>query len=149
MNTEKDPKNSVAQKQVQRRLSSASEEEGDAEKNNFALPEEKTAHVKERKSGIGFVLEGYLRAFYATQDLNFLTPRLYEKIIREVERPLWMVTLEITKGNRIKAAQMLGINRNTFLKKMRLLGLDDKCRNFSEDGKGTMVGKKRKRLSVK
>lgn len=148
MNTEKDPKNSVVQKQVQRRLSSATEEEGNAEK-NFALPEEKTAHLKERKSGIGFVLEGYLRAFYATQDLNFLTPRLYEKIIREVERPLWMVTLEITKGNRIKAAQMLGINRNTFLKKMRLLGLDDKCRNFSEDGKRTMVGKKRKRLSVK
>lgn len=148
MNTEKDPKNSVVQKQVQRRLSSATEEEGNAEK-NFALLEEKTAHLKERKSGIGFVLEGYLRAFYATQDLNFLTPRLYEKIIREVERPLWMVTLEITKGNRIKAAQMLGINRNTFLKKMRLLGLDDKCRNFSEDGKRTMVGKKRKRLSGK
>ena len=148
MNTEKDLKNSVVQKQVQRRLSSATEEEGNAEK-NFALPEKKTAHLKERKSGIGVVLEGYLRAFYATQDLNFLTPRLYEKIIREVERPLWMVTLEITKGNRIKAAQMLGINRNTFLKKMRLLGLDDKCRNFSEDGKRTMVGKKRKRLSVK
>ena len=44
---------------------------------------------------------------------------LYNKIIKTVEKPLITSCLSITKGNQIKAAEMLGINRNTLRKKLR------------------------------
>ena len=44
---------------------------------------------------------------------------LYDKILAEVERPLIRLTLGVTRGNQIKAAAMLGLNRNTLRKKIR------------------------------
>jgi DNA-binding protein Fis len=101
---------------------------GDSNENLFSPKQKDETNVSltAKRNGIGFVFEEYLREFYAAQDLNFITPQLYEKIIQEVERPLLLVTLEVAKGNRKQAACLLGINRNTFLKKMRLLGLDEK-----------------------
>ena len=46
---------------------------------------------------------------------------LYERILRDVERPLLSLSLAATKGNQIKAAHLLGINRNTLRKKIREL----------------------------
>jgi len=46
---------------------------------------------------------------------------LYERVLREVERPLLSLSLAATKGNQIKAAHLLGINRNTLRKKIREL----------------------------
>ena len=44
---------------------------------------------------------------------------LHDRILREVERPLILLTLAATRGNQIKAAHVLGINRNTLRKKIR------------------------------
>ncbi|MDE7547326.1 nitrogen regulation protein NR(I) [Acetobacter fabarum] len=44
---------------------------------------------------------------------------LHARIIAEVERPLILMTLTETRGNQIKAAAMLGLNRNTLRKKIR------------------------------
>ena len=38
---------------------------------------------------------------------------IYDRVIAEVERPLIRLTLAATRGNQIKAAAMLGLNRNT------------------------------------
>ncbi|MDR3498592.1 MAG: nitrogen regulation protein NR(I) [Parvibaculum sp.] len=46
-------------------------------------------------------------------------PGLYDRILREVEKPLFGMTLAATRGNQIKAAHLLGINRNTLRKKLR------------------------------
>lgn len=43
---------------------------------------------------------------------------LYSLIIERVERPLIELTLKATRGNQIRAAQILGINRNTLRKKI-------------------------------
>ena len=43
--------------------------------------------------------------------------------IAEVERPLLRLALANTRGNQIKAAAMLGLNRNTLRKKIRELEL--------------------------
>ena len=51
---------------------------------------------------------------------------IYEQIIRKVEKPLIQSVLNITKGNKKKAAQILGINRNTLSKKIEDLGLGGK-----------------------
>jgi len=44
---------------------------------------------------------------------------IYDRVIAEVERPLIQMTLTATRGNQIKAASMLGLNRNTLRKKIR------------------------------
>lgn len=51
---------------------------------------------------------------------------IYDSILKKVEKPLIEAVLQITKGNKKKAAQVLGINRNTLSKKMEELGLGDK-----------------------
>jgi two-component system, NtrC family, nitrogen regulation response regulator GlnG len=48
---------------------------------------------------------------------------LYEKVLARVERPLFDVVLAHTGGNQVKAAEMLGLNRNTLRKKLQELGI--------------------------
>jgi len=49
---------------------------------------------------------------------------LYDRVLREVERPLILLTLAATRGNQIRAAQLLGLNRNTLRKKIRELDIE-------------------------
>ena len=50
-------------------------------------------------------------------------PGLYHRILSELEYPLILATLTATRGNQIKAADVLGLNRNTLRKKIRDLGV--------------------------
>ena len=50
-------------------------------------------------------------------------PGLYHRIIREVEVPLISAALAATRGNQIKAAELLGLNRNTLRKKVNDLDI--------------------------
>jgi len=64
-------------------------------------------------------LQGYFRSFGEA-----LPPAgLYQRIVEEVERPLILAAITATRGNQIKAADLLGLNRNTLRKKIRELGL--------------------------
>ena len=49
--------------------------------------------------------------------------RLYRSVMARVEQPLLRHALELCGGNQLKAAKLLGINRNTLRKRLRLLGL--------------------------
>ncbi|MBL4800803.1 MAG: nitrogen regulation protein NR(I) [Emcibacter sp.] len=49
---------------------------------------------------------------------------LYSRLLREFEKPLIENTLAATRGNQIKAAELLGVNRNTLRKKIRDLDID-------------------------
>jgi two-component system nitrogen regulation response regulator GlnG len=51
---------------------------------------------------------------------------LYDKVLARVERPLFDLVLAHTGGNQLKAAEILGLNRNTLRKKLADLGLDKK-----------------------
>lgn len=64
-----------------------------------------------------------LEAFFESQ-LNSLPVNLYDVVIEQVECPLIIQTLKITQGNQIKAAEILGINRNTIRKKIKLFNID-------------------------
>jgi len=50
---------------------------------------------------------------------------MYQLLLAEVERPLLESVMHYAQGNQTRAAQVLGINRGTLRKKLRLYGLDD------------------------
>ncbi|TLN00476.1 sigma-54-dependent Fis family transcriptional regulator, partial [bacterium] len=54
------------------------------------------------------------------------TGDLYGLVLKEIERPLIRFVLEKTRGNQVKAADILGINRNTLRKKIQDLDIDVK-----------------------
>ena len=49
--------------------------------------------------------------------------RLYRSVMTRIELPLLRQALELSGGNQLKAARLLGINRNTLRKRLRQLGL--------------------------
>jgi two-component system nitrogen regulation response regulator GlnG len=49
--------------------------------------------------------------------------RLYRTVMARVELPLLRHVLQLSGGNQLKAARLLGINRNTLRKRLRVLGL--------------------------
>jgi len=49
---------------------------------------------------------------------------LYQRILREIERPLIGLSLRATRGNQLRAAELLGLNRNTLRKKIRELDIE-------------------------
>jgi two-component system nitrogen regulation response regulator GlnG len=44
---------------------------------------------------------------------------MYDRVISEVERPLLSLALGATRGNQLRAARLLGLNRNTLRKKIK------------------------------
>ncbi len=64
-------------------------------------------------------LDAYLRKLdgHEPQDL-------FRMVMREVEAPMFEAVLNHTRGNYSHAAQLLGINRGTLRKKLRLYGLE-------------------------
>jgi len=57
-------------------------------------------------------------------DLNGQEPtNLHSFFINEVEKPFLEVVMERVNGNQTKAAEILGINRNTLRKKLKTYGL--------------------------
>ncbi|HEX2859533.1 MAG TPA: helix-turn-helix domain-containing protein [Alphaproteobacteria bacterium] len=60
------------------------------------------------------------------KDLNGLAPvtGMYEKVITQVEKPLIEHVLRYVRGNQVRAANILGINRNTLRKKIQTLTID-------------------------
>jgi two-component system nitrogen regulation response regulator GlnG len=64
-------------------------------------------------------MERHIRQFLTAHEEGLVGNDIYDRVIAEVERPLIQLTLVATRGNQIKAAAMLGLNRNTLRKKIR------------------------------
>ncbi len=79
--------------------------------------------VERRNQPIRQCITHSLQIYFA--NLNGHNPAgLYELVLSEVERPLFEAVLAQTGGNLSKAAQILGLNRNTLrtrLKKYKLI----------------------------
>jgi len=69
------------------------------------------------------LVERHLAADFASQPDGVPPRGLYDRVIEEVEAPLIRLTLAATRGNQIRAAEILGLNRNTLRKKIHDLGL--------------------------
>lgn len=68
-------------------------------------------------------VERHLNAYFTSFGNQLPPPGLYHRIIRDVEYPLISAALAATRGNQIKAAELLGVNRNTLRKKIRDLDI--------------------------
>jgi two-component system nitrogen regulation response regulator GlnG len=68
-------------------------------------------------------VERHLTEYFQTFGEGLPPPGLYHRILREVENPLISAALASTRGNQIKAAELLGVNRNTLRKKIRELDI--------------------------
>lgn len=74
-------------------------------------------------NGLSDAIERHLAKYFAAHGDALPPPGLYGRLLKELERPLIVMALSATHGNQIKAAALLGLNRNTLRKKMRDLGL--------------------------
>jgi two-component system nitrogen regulation response regulator GlnG len=72
---------------------------------------------------LGQSVDRHLRAYFAAHQGRLPAHGLYDRILQEIERPLLTICLEATRGNQIKAAELLGLNRNTLRKKLRELDI--------------------------
>ena len=81
------------------------------------------ARSEPESDGLGASVERHLRAYFDAHGDSLPAPGLFDRVLREVERPLISLSLAATRGNQIKAAQLLGLNRNTLRKKIRELDI--------------------------
>ena len=75
----------------------------------------------ERAASLSEAVDIHLHRHFPLHGDSLPEPGLYERIVREVERPLIQHCLAATNGNQIKSAEILGLNRNTLRKKIRYL----------------------------
>jgi two-component system nitrogen regulation response regulator GlnG len=94
---------------VEQELADVSQPAGDAK-----LPED---------DSLGASVERHLKDYFAAHKDGLPAAGLYDRVLRELERPLLALTLGATRGNQIKAARLLGLNRNTLRKKIRELDI--------------------------
>jgi two-component system, NtrC family, nitrogen regulation response regulator GlnG len=64
-------------------------------------------------------VERHLNKYFSGFGDGLPPPGLYHRILREIEYPLLSAALAATRGNQIRAADLLGVNRNTLRKKIR------------------------------
>jgi two-component system, NtrC family, nitrogen regulation response regulator GlnG len=74
--------------------------------------------------GLADHVEQHLARYFSMFGDQLPPDGLYDRILAEVERPLLLLALAATRGNQIRAAKLLGLNRNTLRKKLGDLHID-------------------------
>lgn len=93
----------------------------DAELGDAPLPGD--AAESSSGEGLAAAVERHIKGYFAAHKGGLPAAGLYDRVLREVERPLIVLTLGATRGNQIRAAHLLGLNRNTLRKKIRELDI--------------------------
>lgn len=76
------------------------------------------------KYGLESLVEAKLDLYFRELGEGDKLQNFYDRFLAEVERPLLRLLQEKTSNNKSKMAHMLGLHRNTLVKKMKLLGLE-------------------------
>ena len=72
---------------------------------------------------LGDAVERHLNEYFAAHKDELPAAGLYHRVLKEIERPLIQLSLAATRGNQIRAAALLGVNRNTLRKKIKELDI--------------------------
>ena len=86
---------------------------------NIAPP----AGVANEAADLSESVERYLTRYFSSFGTELPPPGLYDRVIRDVEKPLLSAALAATRGNQIRAAELLGLNRNTLRARIRDLNI--------------------------
>ncbi len=77
----------------------------------------------ERPETLALAVERHLTELFRNYGESLPPPGIYHRVLRELEYPLISAVLAATRGNQIKAAELLGLNRNTLRKKVKDLDI--------------------------
>ncbi|MDX1710133.1 MAG: nitrogen regulation protein NR(I) [Rhodovibrionaceae bacterium] len=77
----------------------------------------------EEGESMSAAVERHLRDYFRAHKERLPASGLYDRVLREVEKPLIELSLAATRGNQLRAAKLLGLNRNTLRKKIRDLDI--------------------------
>ena len=72
---------------------------------------------------LAHAIEAHLRRYFDLHGDALPPNGLYDRILKEMELPLIALALSATRGNQVRTAELLGINRNTLRKKIRDLDI--------------------------
>jgi two-component system nitrogen regulation response regulator GlnG len=89
----------------------------------LAQPAPPTAERPPVEDSLSAAVERNLSRYFSGFKNGLPPPGLYHRVLREVEYPLLSAALAATRGNQIRAADLLGLNRNTLRKKIRDLDI--------------------------
>ena len=78
--------------------------------------------IVEEKS-LSEMVEQHLARYFQEFGRDLPPAQLYDRVLVQIEKPLLIAALTATRGNQIKAADLLGLNRNTLRKKIRDLDI--------------------------
>jgi two-component system nitrogen regulation response regulator GlnG len=87
------------------------------------LSEQATTAPEEGPVTLSSLVERHLASYFADQPDGVPPAGLYDRVLEDIERPLIQLTLAATRGNQVRAAEVLGLNRNTLRKKIQELGV--------------------------
>ncbi|EKF18370.1 nitrogen regulation protein NR(I) [Nitratireductor pacificus] len=82
------------------------------------------AEVPVEEGSLEQSVERHLQHYFARFGEQLPPAGLYQRVLAEVEQPLLIAALTATGGNQLKAADLLGLNRNTLRKKIREYGVN-------------------------
>ena len=97
--------------------------QGELREIDYGGAPERPGEVDVVQEPLARLVERHIRQFLAAHGDAMGPSDIYDRVLAEVERPLIRMTLAATRGNQIKAAAMLGLNRNTLRKKIRDLDI--------------------------
>lgn len=81
-----------------------------------------TVTAANRGDSLETLIANKLRISLGQMEVNEIV-NLYDMVLHQMERPLLSLILEMTRWNQVRAAEILGINRNTLRKKIQTLGI--------------------------
>jgi two-component system nitrogen regulation response regulator GlnG len=91
------------------------------------LSEQIRGDAREEPITLSTLVERNLASYFAGQPGGVPPNGLYDRILADIERPLFQLTLSATRGNQMRAAEVLGLNRNTLRKRLSDLGIERKA----------------------
>ena len=88
-----------------------------------ARPSSVAASTPAQPQRLSNAIETHLRRYFELHGDGLPPDGLYDRILKEMELPLIALSLSATRGNQVRTAELLGINRNTLRKKIRDLDI--------------------------
>ena len=81
------------------------------------------SHTRTEEFDISEAIEHYLVGYFQSHGDELPPSGLYHRILHKMEKPLLTACLTATRGNQLKASELLGLNRNTLRDKIRKLDI--------------------------